>query len=62
MIGTLGDDTVMGKGDDTPGGVAIMGPDNGTLGADGVVGAISGIYVASIFCKVLMAFNFSALI
>ena len=54
MIDTIGDGLVTRIGDDTLCGGAVMGPGNGPLGCDDIVGDVSGRYIASIFCRVLM--------
>ena len=55
MLGTLGDDTVIGPGNITLGGGAILGQGDGTLCSGTIVRAILGIDFSSIFCRVLMA-------
>ena len=60
MLGTLVDVVVMGPGDFTLGGGALLGPDDSTLGCVNVVGAIVGRDFAVIFCRVFMACIFSS--
>ena len=51
---------MMGLGDVTLSGGAVLGPVNGTLGCVDAVGDMVGRYVASIFCRILMAYIFSS--
>ena len=57
IIVTLDVDTVTGEGDGTLGDGAVMGPGNGTLCVGAVIVDIVGRDIASIFCRVLMAWN-----
>ena len=49
MLGTLGDDTVMGPGNRTLGGGSVLETGKGTLGGGYVSGAIPGRDVDSIY-------------
>ena len=59
---TLGGGAVMVPVNGTLGDGAVLVPGNVTPGSGDVVGAIVGRYVASIFCRFLIAWNWSSLI